>query len=103
MEEKSRELIEALASFNNYYKQNLEDQIRVDHGNRDIRVWDGNDFFEEGFKAGLKAGIKMAQHTDEWERIEQVYLVPCSEVLSEGESCLDAGACSGSTPLVEVK
>lgn len=65
MEKELPELLEALASFNNYYKQNPEDVIRVDHGNHDVRDWSGNDFFEEGFKAGMRVGIKKSEKVGE--------------------------------------
>lgn len=54
LEEKIPELIQALAQFNHYHKQNLEDGIRVEHAPGDVRVWTGNDFFEEGFMAALR-------------------------------------------------
>lgn len=51
---KPKELIEALARFNHYYKQDLEDRIRVTHKPGDVRCWTGNDFFEEGFIAAWR-------------------------------------------------
>jgi hypothetical protein len=52
---KPQELVEALARFNHYYHQDLNDTIRVTHAPGDTRVWTGNDFFEEGFMAAMYA------------------------------------------------
>lgn len=60
-EVKPKELIEALASFNLYYKQDLEDVIHVTHKPGDRRAWTGDDFFEEGFMAGWR----LAKEPDE--------------------------------------